>query len=120
MKGFSARALAVFGCFLLLAAGTEVKAGDCITNQDGKVVCGEGQCAADQHGKVFCAKAGGGAMKDRDGHVKCGVGYCASDDMGQMKCSTKPGGGAETNSNGKVKCLGGCQNARAQLCAAGR
>jgi hypothetical protein len=116
----SARAFAVIGCLLALAVGTRVHAGDCIKNHDGNVVCGEGQCAADQYGKVFCAKAGGGAMKDQDGNVKCGAGYCATDDTGGMKCSKRPGGGAETDSNGKVKCLGGCQNARRQLCAVAR
>jgi len=46
------------------------------------------------------------------------VGYCAMDDMGRTKCSTKPGGGAAKDSNGKVKCLGGCQDAKRQYCAA--
>ena len=64
-------------CLLTLAAGTPVNAADCIKNQDGNVVCGQGQCATDQYGKVFCAKEGGGAMRDQDGKVKCGVGYCA-------------------------------------------
>jgi hypothetical protein len=68
----------LIGCFLTLAACTQVNAaGDCIKNQDGNVVCGKGQCATDQYGKVFCAKEGGGAMRDQYGDVKCGVGYCA-------------------------------------------
>ena len=51
--------LAIY-CFIILAAaiGTEANAGDCIKDQHGNVVCGEGQCAADQYGMVFCASAG--------------------------------------------------------------
>jgi hypothetical protein len=120
MKGFSATAFALIGFFFTLAAGTQVNAGDCIKNQDGNVVCGEGQCATDQNGKVFCAKAGGGAMRDQFGDVKCGVGNCATDESGQMKCSRKAGGGAMTDSNGKVKCLGGCQVASQRLCEVAR
>jgi len=120
MKSFSAGAFAIIGCFLTMAASTQVNAGDCIKNQDGNVVCGKGQCATDQYGKVLCSKEGGGAMRDQHRDVKCGVGYCATDDLGQLKCSAKPGGGAATDSNGKVKCLGGCQNARQQLCEAAR
>ena len=111
----------LIGCFLVFAASTQVNAaGDCIKNMDGNVVCGEGQCVTDQYGKVLCAKAGGGAMRDQYGDVKCGVGYCATDQQGHLKCSTKPGGSATTDLNGKVKCLGGCQNATAQRCAVAR
>jgi len=109
-------------CLLILAAliGTEVNAGDCIKDQHGNVVCGEGQCASDQYGMVFCAKAGGGAIRDRYGAVKCGVGYCATDDDGQVKCSSQPGGGAAVDSNGTVNCLGACQDAMPEFCAPGR
>ncbi|MEO8344622.1 MAG: hypothetical protein ABI607_02905 [Betaproteobacteria bacterium] len=37
----------LIACALALAACTQTKAGDCIKNQDGNVVCGEGQCAVD-------------------------------------------------------------------------
>ena len=109
-------------CLSTLAAlvGTEVSAGDCIKDQHGNVVCGEGQCASDQYGAVFCAKAGGGAMRDRYGVVKCGVGFCAADDEGQIKCSSQPGGGAAVDSNGKVNCLGNCQDAAPEFCEPGR
>jgi hypothetical protein len=121
IEGSSMKIRFLIGCFLTLTACTEVNAaGDCIKNQDGNVVCGKGQCATDQYGKVFCAKEGGGAMRDQYGNVKCGVGYCATDEHGQLKCSTKQGGGATTASNGKVKCLGGCQSAKTQLCEVAR
>lgn len=113
--------LAIY-CFIILAAaiGTEANAGDCIKDQHGNVVCGEGQCAADQYGMVFCASAGGGAMRDRYGVVRCGVGYCATDDEGQVKCSSEPGGGAAVDSNGKVNCLGTCQDAMPESCVPAR
>ena len=120
MRNFFAGAFALVGCFVTLAADAQVNGANCIKNAEGNVVCGEGQCATDQYGKVFCAKAGGGAMRDQNGNVKCGVGYCATDDLGEMKCSKKPGGSAATDSNGKVKCLGGCQSARQQLCEVAR
>jgi hypothetical protein len=111
----------VIGCFLMLAVGTQaVNAGECVKNQDGHVVCGKGQCATNQYGEVLCAKEGGGAMRDQYGDVKCGVGYCATDDTGELRCSTKPGGGATIDSSGKVKCLGGCQSAKQQLCEVAR
>ena len=109
-------------CLLILAAviGTEVNAGDCIKDQYGSVLCGKGQCATDQYGKVLCAKEGGGAIRDRYGAVKCGVGSCATDDEGEVRCSSQAGGGAAVDSNGKVKCLGGCQKAAPQLCEPAR
>src|SRR5215471_14629638 len=111
--------------FLLAAAlalwlTTRVNAGDCIKDQYGTVVCGKGQCATDQDGKVLCAKEGGGAIRDRFGVVKCGVGYCATDDQGRVKCSSQPGGGAAVDSNGKVQCLGSCQDATSQFCEPAR
>jgi hypothetical protein len=108
----------IIACLLALAAAAQASAGDCIKDENGKVVCGAGQCATDQYGKVFCAKEGGGAMKDEVGNVKCGVGYCAANDRGLVRCSKRPGGGASIDSNGQVKCLGGCQPATKQLCEA--
>ena len=112
----------VVRCSLVLAMviSMDVSAGDCVKDPNGNVVCGKGQCAMDQYGKVLCAKEGGGAMRDRYGNVKCGLGSCATDGFGEIKCSSQPGGGAAVDSNGKVKCLGGCQDASAQLCEAGR
>lgn len=109
------------GCLLMWALNMQVlAAGDCVKNQYGNVVCGKGQCATDQYGKVLCAREGGGAIRDRNGDVKCGVGFCATDDQGQVRCSTQAGGGAAMDSYGKVKCLGGCQNATPQRCEAAR
>jgi hypothetical protein len=59
---------------------TEVNAGDCIKDQQGNVVCGEGQ----------------------------------------EKCSSQPGGGAAVDSNGKVNCLGTCQDAMSEFCVPAR
>ena len=111
----------VIGLLLLAAASsTLVDAGDCLKDPYGNVVCGKGQCATDQYGKVFCAKEGGGAMRDRYGNVRCGVGFCAMDDQATVQCSVQPGGGAAMDSNGKVKCLGGCQVGGPHLCELAR
>ena len=104
----------IIGLLACLYGGTV--SADCMTDQFGKVVCGEGQCRADQYGKVYCAGAGGGAMNDQYGHVQCGVGYCALDDENRVWCSKEPGGGAEADDNGNVKCLGGCERGSSSLC----
>lgn len=106
----------VVGCLVTLIAASDVMAADCITDSHGMVVCGKGQCAPDQYGKVFCAQEGGGAVKNRYGTVMCGVGYCATDNSGEILCSLKPGGSAAIDSDGKVKCLMGCQPATERLC----
>ncbi len=82
---------------------------DCIKDQNGHVVCGQGQCEADRLNKIYCANPGGGALKDQFGNVQCGAGYCANDRFGQVWCSKKPGGGAALDIYGNVKCLGGCE-----------
>lgn len=91
-------------------------AADCVTDQYGKVVCGRGDCEKDDHGKVYCADFGGGAIRNNYGKVLCGVGYCAKDDMGKAWCSTVQGGDAAIGSNGKVKCLEGCEAASNDKC----
>ena len=105
---------------LLFAVNTGVNAGDCIKDSNGNPVCGNGQCALDQYGKVLCARAGGGALRDRFGDVRCGLGRCATDDQGQVMCSREPGGDAMRDTYGKVKCLGECAPAKAELCDAAR
>jgi hypothetical protein len=93
---------------------------DCVKDQYGKVVCGNGQCETDSYRKVYCAKVGGGAVKDKYGSVKCGVGNCARDSYLEVWCSTEPGGGAAVDLYGKVKCLGGCTEGSADLCEEGK
>ncbi|HYR05109.1 MAG TPA: hypothetical protein VEP71_00340 [Gallionella sp.] len=105
----------IFNIALLFALSLNANA-DCVKNQTGNVVCGGGQCEIDQFGKVYCADPGGGAIRDQYGNVQCGVGSCAKDSSGHVWCSRKQGGGALTNSNGKVKCLGGCDAGTANLC----
>jgi hypothetical protein len=89
---------------------------DCVKNQSGNVVCGEGQCEMDHYGVVYCAPKDGGAVKDKYGTVVCGVGYCARDYLGRVWCSMKTGGGAAVDAYGSVKCLGGCETATAERC----
>ena len=93
---------------------------DCVNNQNGNVVCGNGQCEQDQYGKVYCAKPGGGAIKDQYANVVCGAGYCEKDILGQVWCSKVPGGSAAVDSNGKVKCYGGCESGTPDRCEEGR
>lgn len=100
---------------LFLIMSIDAKA-DCLRNQYGNVVCGKGQCEADQFGKIYCADIGGGAIRDQFAKVQCGVGYCAKDITGQVWCSKEQGGAAALDSNGKVKCLGGCEAGTASLC----
>jgi hypothetical protein len=82
-------AAVVFAMLFAAQAGA-----DCIRDQAGKVVCGEGRCRADQFGVV----------------------YCARDYLDQVWCSKEAGGGAAVDSYGKVKCLGGCEAATAARC----
>ena len=104
----------LLACLLALAVAGPARGGDCVRDPYGNVVCGKGQCATDQYGKVLCAKEGGGAMRDPNGDVKCGFGLLRGGRQRSVRCSTQPGGGATTDSDGKVKCLGGC---RARLAA---
>jgi hypothetical protein len=100
---------------LALAASLTVSA-DCITDGNGKAVCGGGDCVPDVHGKVFCAKPGGGAVKDRYGNVLCGKGKCEQDSYGKVWCSKEAGGGAAPDGKGGVKCLSGCDEGTAEMC----
>jgi hypothetical protein len=104
---------------IVLAAATQVNA-DCIKNQYGNVVCGKGKCETDQYGKVLCSQRDGGIMQDRYGNILCGIGACAKDYLGQIWCSKEPGGGAAIDSNGKVKCLGGCEAGNSKHCEEAR
>ena len=106
----------ILACTLLYALPASA---DCITDQYGNVLCGEGQCVTNLYGKVYCAEIGGGAIKDSYGEVQCGVGYCAKDNLGNVWCSKVQGGGAAVDSNGTVKCLRGCEIASPKLCVEG-
>lgn len=92
----------------------------CLANRKDEVVCGAGQCEIDSEGKVFCAGAGGGAIRGIYGAVQCGVGYCAKDYLGKVWCSTRQSGGAAIDSEGKVKCLEGCEAGSPGLCSVGQ
>ncbi len=108
------------GVILLASLAVPIGANaNCINDLYGNVVCGKGQCEADRFGKIYCADAGGGAMKDQFANVQCGVGYCAKDKFGHVWCSKEPGGGAATDSTGKVKCLGGCDEGSPSQCKEG-
>ncbi len=101
--------------FSTFAISTNVSA-DCLTNDKGEVVCGEGKCEKDQYGKVYCTSAGGGILRDDKGNLLCGVGRCAADSLKKVWCSKQVSGGAAIDSKGNVKCLGGCAPGSAALC----
>ena len=109
--------VAILLALLFLSPGASA---DCLKDQYGNVVCGQGQCATDSYRKVFCAHAGGGALADKFGKVMCGVGYCARDSYLDVWCSTEPGGGAAVDLYGKVKCLGGCEPGSPERCEEGK
>jgi hypothetical protein len=48
--------------------------------------------------------------------VQCGKGQCRRDRTGTLRCSNVVGGGAETDSTGAVKCLGGCEPSSDAMC----
>ena len=102
--------------FLILLIRVGIAYADCIKNQNGEVVCGEGPCAKDQYGEVYCAAFGGGILRDQNGELKCGIGECARDSNGIVWCSKVQGGGAAKDSNGEVKCFDGCNKGSSDNC----
>lgn len=92
---------------------------DCLQNRDGDVVCGFGACQRDRKGDVLCTALGGGIVIDKKDDLYCGTGECARDKKGDIWCSVIQGGGAATDSRGKVKCFGGCERGRKNLCVPG-
>ncbi len=101
--------------FLLSTLSIKVAHAECVKNLYGKVICGEGLCKKDSHGKVLCASMGGDAILDCYREVLCGVGKCEKDNLGKVWCSKQQGGGAERESHGEVKCLGGSMEGYASL-----
>lgn len=65
---------------------------------------------------VTCAAPLGGIGVDTIGSVLCGRGECAIDSIGQVQCSKLPGGGAMSDAIGIVRCIGGCEPAKASYC----
>jgi hypothetical protein len=107
---------AVIICFIVALTVVNQVNADCIRNLYGKVLCGRGKCEIDQFGRVFCAQKDGGIMKDIYGNILCGVGHCAKNYMGQVWCSVEQDGSVATDSYGKVKCLGGCETGKLEIC----
>jgi len=92
--------------------------GGCVTDQDGKVICGrpDSTCATNQRGEVVCTKSGGGMMNDQYGEQLCGPGYCVKDQRGNVLCSSQPRGGAMVDQSGKALCAGGCVPGTKEAC----
>jgi hypothetical protein len=93
---------------------------DCVKNRDGNVMCGEGSCIKDRGGKVYCTGLGGGIQADNSDKIYCGIGECVIDGSEIVWCSVIQGGGAATDSHEKVKCYGGCERGKRELCTEGK
>lgn len=102
-------ALALFMCSLANA--------NCMRENFGDTICGQGPCSNDRNGRVYCAADRyGTAVRDEQGEVVCGVGRCVQDIIsGKIMCSRQPGGDAVRTLDG-VSCLGGCEPATPAYC----
>ena len=50
------------------------------------------------------------------GQAVCGKGHCVRDLFGKVTCSSQPGGQVTQDVNGKIMCVGGCEEASASNC----
>lgn len=75
-----------------------------------------GRCVEDSIGRLICAPPGGFIMADAMGMPVCSRGQCAKDNTGRVYCSVIPGGGAILDSIGRVRCVGGCEDAAERYC----
>jgi hypothetical protein len=103
---------------LWIAPTLVVAQGGCVTDQNGKVVCGQpdSTCAANLRGELVCTKPGGGMMNDQNGEQLCGPGYCVREPLGNVLCSSQPRGGATVDQSGKAVCAGGCVPGTKEAC----
>ena len=74
-------------------------------------------CVNDQVPDAFiCPLPDGELVINSDGEEVCGFGWCAVDAAGRVRCSKVPGGAAVVDQYGNALCVGGCMEARADLC----
>ena len=89
-----------------LAAGLSLSASaaaDCLKDRSGEVICGGGQCL-------------GSVLRTINGETLCGKGRCVVTLNGEVICSAVDGGAAMKQSDGSVRCQGGCEYASLDLC----
>ena len=67
-------------------------------------------------GKISCPPLGGDIIVNLSGQAVCGKGRCVRELSGKVTCSSQPGGQATQDVNGKVMCVGGCEEASASNC----
>ena len=74
------------GAFFVAATQVLAQGGGCVTDQSGKVVCGQpyASCASNQRGEILCTSPGGGMMPDQYGELLCGPGYCVREQRGDV------------------------------------
>jgi hypothetical protein len=80
----------------------------------------QSQCARNFNSSITCPPPSGALVFDFTHTPVCGRGQCMRDGRGIWMCSTQPGGRAMRGSTGQVMCVGGCQQATAELCEVAR
>lgn len=104
--------------FFVAATQVLAQGGGCVTDQSGKVVCGQpdASCASNQRGEILCTTPGGGMVPDQYGELLCGPGYCVRNQRGDVYCSNEPRGAAMVDQNGNAVCSGTCVRGTRQAC----
>ena len=67
-------------------------------------------------GTISCPPLGGDIHVNLSGQAVCGKGRCVRDVFGKVTCSSQPGGQATQDVNGRIMCVGGCEEASASYC----
>lgn len=73
-------------------------------------------CFRDLAGKISCPPMGGELYVNLSGQAVCGKGRCVRDVFGKVTCSSQPGGQVTQDINGRVACVGSCEEASASNC----
>jgi len=73
-------------------------------------------CFRDLSGKVSCPPVGGEVHVDISGRAVCGKGRCVRNLSGKVTCSSEPAGQVAQDVNGKVTCVGRCEEASEANC----
>ena len=73
-------------------------------------------CFKELSGKISCRPIGGDIHVNLSGQAVCGKGHCVRDLFGKVTCSSQPGGQVTQDINGKIMCVGGCEEASASNC----
>jgi len=75
-----------------------------------------GKCLLDSVDRPICAPPHGDIAPNSIGYAVCGRGQCVKDGIDRVLCSKEAGGGAIIDRIGRVRCVGGCEEAKESLC----